>query len=119
MLTTNLIKPRVVHMILHRSSKDIIKLSNFTGLRNLDSLGLAHNQLKEVPANVFSHISLLNSLELDGNQIVRIDENAFAGLEGKHIALSRQVNLTFNIYKTQHFHIVSVNFFNLNATLID
>lgn len=53
-----------------------------TGLRNLDSLGLAHNQLREVPSQVFSHLTFLNSLELEGNVIQRIDEKAFAGLEG-------------------------------------
>lgn len=56
---------------------------NFSGLRSLDSLGLAHNQLREVPAQVFSHLTFLNSLELEGNLIQRIDEKAFAGLEGK------------------------------------
>lgn len=56
--------------------------SPIPGLRNLDSLILAHNKLTKVPANVFSHLTLLNSLELEGNNIAYIDENAFAGLEG-------------------------------------
>lgn len=49
----------------------------------MDSLILAHNQLSKVPANVFSHLTLLNSLELEGNQITYVDKDAFAGLEGK------------------------------------
>lgn len=53
------------------------------GLKNLDSLGLAHNKLKEINARVFSHLTLLNSLELDGNRITYIDQDAFSGLEGK------------------------------------
>lgn len=53
-----------------------------SGLRNLDSLGLAHNKLRDVPSRVFSHLTLLNSLELDGNNIDTIDPDAFAGLEG-------------------------------------
>lgn len=53
-----------------------------SGLKNLDSLGLAHNKLKVVPARVFSHLTLLNSLELDGNNINQIDPEAFYGLEG-------------------------------------
>lgn len=48
----------------------------------MDSLILAHNQLSKVPANVFKHLSLLNSLELEGNVISYIDKDAFAGLEG-------------------------------------
>lgn len=56
------------------------------GLKNLDSLILAHNQLSKVPANVFSHLTLLNSLELEGNQITYVDKDAFAGLEGKLLA---------------------------------
>lgn len=52
-------------------------------MKNLDSLGLAHNKLREVPPRVFSHLTLLNSLELDGNNIDTIDPEAFAGLEGK------------------------------------
>lgn len=35
-----------------------------------------------VPANVFAHLNLLNSLELEGNKIVTIDNEAFKGLEG-------------------------------------
>lgn len=61
----------------------IILFKNWTGLKNLDSLILAHNQLSKVPANVFSHLPLLNSLELEGNQITYVDKDAFAGLEGK------------------------------------
>lgn len=38
-----------------------------------------------MPANVFRHLPLLNSLELEGNQITYIDKDAFAGLEGKII----------------------------------
>jgi Leucine-rich repeat (LRR) protein len=52
----------------------------FAGLRNLDSLGLAHNKLRQVPSRVFSHLTLLNSLELDGNNIDTIDPEAFAGI---------------------------------------
>lgn len=51
-------------------------------MKNLDSLILAHNQLTKVPANVFRHLTLLNSLELEGNQISYVDKDAFAGLEG-------------------------------------
>lgn len=46
---------------------------------------LAHNYLKHIPAKVFRHLPLLNSLELDGNQISSIDEEAFFGLEGKNV----------------------------------
>lgn len=35
-----------------------------------------------VPGNVFSHLTLLNSLELEGNKIINIDKDAFKGLEG-------------------------------------
>lgn len=52
-------------------------------MKNLDSLILAHNQLSKVPANVFSHLPQLNSLELEGNRITYIDKDAFAGLEGE------------------------------------
>lgn len=52
------------------------------GLENLDSLILAHNIITTVPGNVFSHLTLLNSLELEGNKIINIDKDAFKGLEG-------------------------------------
>lgn len=54
-----------------------------SGLQTLDMLILAHNYIKVIPAKVFRHLTLLNSLELDGNQISHIDEEAFVGLEGK------------------------------------
>lgn len=59
-----------------------IKRFALSGLKALDSLGLAHNHLREVPGRVFSHLTQLNSLELDGNQITHVDPNAFIGLEG-------------------------------------
>jgi hypothetical protein len=55
---------------------------SFAGLKGLDSLVLGHNRLKEVPARAFSHLTYLNSLELDGNQITHIHPEAFFGLEG-------------------------------------
>jgi len=54
------------------------------GLKTLDMLILAHNYIKHIPAKVFRHLPLLNSLELDGNQISHIDDEAFVGLEGKN-----------------------------------
>lgn len=52
-------------------------------MESLDSLILAHNMITTVPANVFSHLSILNSLELEGNKIEIIDKDAFKGLEGR------------------------------------
>lgn len=65
--------------------RNLTNLIIVSGLKNLDSLILAHNQLTKVPAKVFSHLTVLNSLELEGNQITYIDKDAFAGLEGKFI----------------------------------
>ena len=64
-------------------------LISCAGLDSLDSLILGHNQLKEVPARVFSHLTLLNSLELDGNHITYIDPEAFLGLEGLYNQISQ------------------------------
>lgn len=64
----------------------------------MDSLGLAYNHLREVPARVFSHLKQLNSLELEGNAIARIDDEAFAGLEGESLPhLSRPSSIIFVI----------------------
>jgi len=63
----------------------IICVTIIQGLKTLDMLILAHNYIKHIPAKVFRHLPLLNSLELDGNQISHIDEEAFFGLEGKTI----------------------------------
>jgi len=46
-----------------------------------------------VPANVFSHLTQLNSLELEGNKISTIDKDAFKGLEG---GLSSQLVSSIN-----------------------
>jgi Leucine-rich repeat (LRR) protein len=64
-------------------------LISCAGLDSLDSLILGHNQLKEVPARVFSHLIRLNSLELDGNHITYIDPEAFLGLEGLYNQISQ------------------------------
>lgn len=55
---------------------------HFSGLKCLDSLGMAHNNLKIIPARAFFHLNNLNSLELDGNYITHIHVDAFIGLEG-------------------------------------
>lgn len=73
---------------LFRLILGLLRLHENEGLKNLDSLILAHNQLSKVPANVFSHLTLLNSLELEGNQITYVDKDAFAGLEGKFLRKS-------------------------------
>lgn len=54
-------------------------------------LVLAHNYIKHIPAKVFRHLPLLNSLELDGNQISHIDEEAFFGLEGKNLNFENKI----------------------------
>jgi len=67
----------------------LIPLISCAGLDGLDSLILGHNQLMEVPARVFSQLTLLNSLELDGNHITYIDPEAFLGLEGLYNQISK------------------------------
>ena len=64
-------------------------LISCAGLDSLDSLILGHNHLQEVLARVFSHLTLLNSLELDGNHISYIDPEAFVGLEGLYNQISQ------------------------------
>lgn len=67
----------------------------------MDSLGLAHNKLKQIPARVFSHLSQLNSLELEGNNIIYIDPEAFYGLEGNNKAIK-----SFSLAK-RYIHVTS------------
>lgn len=50
-----------------------------------------------VPANVFSHLGLLNSLELEGNKISVIDKDAFKGLEGKPCDNSHNTQTLFRL----------------------
>lgn len=90
---TTTIKYHIDIIILARNRQSTKSYENLTlfsfivsGLKNLDSLGLAHNKLREVPSRVFSHLTLLNSLELDGNNIDTISPEAFAGLEGKYVS---------------------------------
>lgn len=90
------------------------------GLHNLDSLGLAHNHLKEIPARVFSHLKFLNSLELDGNTIIYIDPEAFYGLEGKSFCKKSHVNFsTFQLVKSFPTSTTQYqNLFKLIVTLV-
>lgn len=69
--------------------------NDFKGLKNLDSLILAHNQLTSVPANVFRHLTLLSSLELEGNNIAYVDKDAFAGLEGTKFIIYTNKDFSF------------------------
>lgn len=66
---------------------------------------LAHNYIKHIPAKVFRHLPLLNSLELDGNQISSIDEEAFFGLEGKNITLKNIIirKLFYKVKKDKNY----------------
>lgn len=51
--------------------------------RSLDGLDLARNQIRHIPAHAFSALPALNSLDLQGNVLESIHENAFYGLESK------------------------------------
>lgn len=69
-------------------------------MKNLDSLILAHNQLTSVPANVFRHLTLLSSLELEGNNIAYVDKDAFAGLEGGYSLIVDNKSKSTLLYTT-------------------
>ena len=57
-------------------------MEGISAVHSLDVLNLAVNSLEELKANSFSNFKALNSLDLDGNRISNIDENAFNGIEG-------------------------------------
>lgn len=67
---------------------------NFPGLEGLDGLILAHNRIKEIPSNVFHHLSSLTTLELEGNAITHLDPEAFMGLEGSYSTCDRATSET-------------------------
>ena len=56
-----------------------------TGLSNLDTLKLGHNQIMELGAYVFRELPRMSSLDLESNRVSRIDDKAFSGLEGKKV----------------------------------
>lgn len=66
----------------------------------MDSLILAHNHLKEVPADAFRSLTQLNSLELEGNQITQVDKDGFKGLEGEFFFI---LHLKYFQNKTKSF----------------
>lgn len=66
-------------------------------------LVLAHNQLKYVPGKVFSHMSSLNSLELDGNKISRLANDAFFGLEGEERTTSTSIFYASHLARRNSF----------------
>lgn len=56
--------------------------ANMQGSDKFDFLNLARNSLKKLQANVFYDLRTLNSLDLDSNKIIVIDDEAFDGIQG-------------------------------------
>ena len=56
---------------------------NFTALKffpNIQELNLSHNQLTELPENIFNNLNQLQILWLSGNQLTQLPENIFNNL---------------------------------------
>ena len=52
----------------------------FSGLSQLNSLNLNHNQLETLSKGVFSELSQLNSLDLSDNQLSTLSDDMFSEL---------------------------------------
>lgn len=63
-------------------------------------LKLEHNRIETIQDNVFSDLTLLNSLNVEHNKIVNISNKAFAGLEGMKTLKFTRVLLINVLYRT-------------------
>lgn len=50
---------------------------NFENTTHLEVLQFAHNQIEHIPAGIFRHLSVVNTVDLSYNQIESIDTDAF------------------------------------------
>ena len=65
---------------LRNRSIATLKAGDFSGLGNLESLGLDSNQLTTLPATVFSDLVSLKTLDLRSNELTALPENVFSSL---------------------------------------
>ena len=65
---------------LRNRSIATLKAGDFSGLGNLESLGLDSNQLTTLPATVFSDLVSLKTLDLRSNELTALPENVFSDL---------------------------------------
>lgn len=74
---------------LNISDLNLRSADTFTGASKLFTLFASHNQITEIPANLFNHTGQISSVDFSFNQISRIDSNAFLiGNQLQHLNLS-------------------------------
>ncbi|RWS28448.1 leucine-rich repeat-containing protein let-4-like protein, partial [Leptotrombidium deliense] len=69
---------------LHENKITALQKHEFKGIfvaKSLDVLSLSTNLLRELPEKAFQNLGALNSLDLEGNSISSIHQNAFEGIE--------------------------------------
>ena len=70
----------IIHLQFFRQKITSLKPGDFAGLKKLNSLDLRENDLRAIPAGVFSELSSLNYLSLYANPLSNLSVEAFSGL---------------------------------------
>ena len=71
---------QVHSLYLGNNQLKVLPATVFSNLNNLKSLRLENNQLQMLPANIFNGLSNLNTLVLSNNKLEKLPENIFNGL---------------------------------------
>lgn len=83
-----------------------LKFKWFTDLKSLKSLGLAGNEIEELPSGIFKDLNLKH-LNLDGNRLRTISTNSFNALD----------NLLQFYARKNEINSIDLSFFNLSRNL--
>ncbi|CAF1046930.1 unnamed protein product [Didymodactylos carnosus] len=91
-----------------------ISITNFVGIRRLESLILRKNQIQHLPYAVFSRMTKLSSIDLSDNQIFIIDEGAFKGLKNLKVLILMNNPLgKMSIKQSLFYPLINLEFLDL------
>lgn len=95
--------PNVQNLLIDSSGLTRIQLNAFSNARELTTVVIIRNSIREIPARVFASSPRLRSLDMDTNRIENIDENAFDGLASLQLLYldQNQINkLPTNVFRS-------------------
>ena len=72
--------PNLQSLLLSHNQLTQLPENIFSNLNQLQELDLSHNQLTQLPANIFSNLNQLEILLLSHNQLTQLPENIFSNL---------------------------------------